>query len=185
MGNNFSSDCGEGKNLPPNVQTSYKQFKTVSEVDFNRYSGRWYEISKFPFRFQIGCDDAMADYLYNCKTNSLTIVNSCIKNGQVAYSRYGVGTVPNPNEPGQLIVSFNDGLGPSDPTPTKPNYLIHYISPDYKYAIVGSNSPFGQQLWILARTCKIDKQTAQMLIKKVDEIGYDSSKLVSSPNYIV
>ena len=49
------SGCGSllGALLPP--------LETASSVDLNRYTGKWYEIARYPTFFQAGCASSTAE----------------------------------------------------------------------------------------------------------------------------
>ena len=51
---------------------------TVPTVDLQRYSGRWYEIARYPNWFQRGCaGSAVAEYTPQLDDGSIKVVNSC------------------------------------------------------------------------------------------------------------
>ena len=43
-------------------EDSERPVQTVSFVDLERYTGKWYEVARFPTRFQRDCIGATADY---------------------------------------------------------------------------------------------------------------------------
>ena len=52
---------------------------TVPSVDLNRYLGKWYEISRYPNRFQKRCvGDTTATYTLR-EDGKITVLNSCRK----------------------------------------------------------------------------------------------------------
>ena len=50
--------------------------KTLDYVNTERYMGTWYEIARFPHRFQEGCFGTTATYTLK-KNGTVTVVNQC------------------------------------------------------------------------------------------------------------
>jgi len=49
----------------------------------------------------------------------------------------------------------------------------------YTYAVIGD--PSREYLWILSRTPKLDKETLALIMKKLPTLGYDTKKLIWTP----
>ena len=56
---------------------NYASMDTVSHVDIGRYAGRWYEIARYPHRFEEGCSSVTADYTLQ-DDGTIRVVNRCI-----------------------------------------------------------------------------------------------------------
>ena len=141
---------------------------TVPSVDLNRYSGKWYEIAKYPNFFQRGCaGNTTAEYSAN-PDGSVRVVNKSIgKNGkpmQVA----GRATVVPGSQNSKLNVSFG---GPFSGA----YWVIGLDEKNYSWAVVGH--PSRQFLWVLAREPKLAAATYQQIFKLVAERGYEPSRL--------
>ena len=54
--------------------------QVVSKVDLNRYLGTWYEIARFPHRFQKGCFATQATYSL-LEEGRIGVLNQCRKGG--------------------------------------------------------------------------------------------------------
>ena len=50
--------------------------RTVASVDLERYLGTWYEIARYPNRFQEGCVASMATYTKR-EDGRIRVVNEC------------------------------------------------------------------------------------------------------------
>jgi apolipoprotein D and lipocalin family protein len=55
-----------------------QELETVSIVDIQKYSGKWFEIASFPQRFQKGCHCTTAEYTLTSK-DYLIVENRCKK----------------------------------------------------------------------------------------------------------
>lgn len=116
--------------------------RTVSSVDLSRYSGTWYEIARYPNRFQRDCQsDTTAEYTIR-------------KDGKVKTAR-GTAKVADKATNAKLKVTFF--------WPFYGDYWIIGLSPDYRYAIVGE--PNRKYLWILSRTPDMDATTYKELLR--------------------
>ena len=61
------------------AEASHPPLKTVSEVDLNRYAGKWYQIAFFPTRFQKNCTlDTTAEYGVR-SDGKVDVRNECTK----------------------------------------------------------------------------------------------------------
>ena len=149
-----------------------------SSTSFNplAYQGRWYEITKYPFPFESDCDAATADYIY--RQPYLQVVNTCYSNGQPIRQDIGIAT---PKEkPGVLSLSFDYELlfGQQSQGSSIPSFPSSYIVlwTDYtNWSFVGSaNKMF---FWVLSRKPSVTTDDWAFIGKKVQELGYDTSKL--------
>jgi apolipoprotein D and lipocalin family protein len=148
------------------------ELKTVDHVDVKRYMGTWYEIAKFPQRFQKGLVGVTATYspLPNGKVR---VINSGYKedfNGKLKTIK-GKAWVVDTATNAKLKVSFF--------WPFSGNYWILELGKDYEYAVIGEKSH--NYLWILSRTPQMDKAVYNELLKRVQEKGFDTSKLETTP----
>ncbi len=137
---------------------------TITNLEPERYLGKWYEIARYDHKFERGLNFATANYsLMN--DGKIRVVNSGIKDGKLKSS---VGKAKFTDNPGLLRVSF---FGPfySD-------YRIMMLSKDYKYALVGSKS--AKYLWILSRTPAVPEGTLNHILVEAANRGYDISKLI-------
>ena len=51
--------------------------ESVAKVDLNRYTGRWYEIAKYPNRFESKCDSNVTATYAIRPDGKISVVNSC------------------------------------------------------------------------------------------------------------
>ena len=146
--------------------------RTVNGVDLKRYSGTWYEIARYPNRFQRDCQsDTKAEYTVR-KDGKVQVVNSCRqKDGKTKMAR-GTAKVGDKRTNAKLRVTFF--------WPFYGDYWVIGLSPDYRYAIVGE--PKRKYLWVLSRTPEMDEATYQAILGQIREAGYDPDKLIKTPH---
>ena len=147
-----------------NAQT----LQTVTYVDLNKYSGKWYEIASYPQRFQKGCHCTTAEYTFSAK-GYVIVENRCNRdsvNGKLSYIK-GKAFVENNSGNAKLKVQFF--------WPFKGKYWIIDLASDYSYAVV--SHPNKKYLWILSRTSKMDDTVYQKIISRLKSKGFDLSKI--------
>ena len=152
------------------IYTVYKRRRrlnpvTVSKVDLNRYAGRWYEIARFPQRFERNCTNVEAHYTQK-PDGSIQVINRCLKNGKLKVST-GKATVTDTYTNSKLKVSFF--------WPIEGDYWIIGLDRDYKWALVGS--PDGDALWILSRNPVLAQKTLAEILAIAAYKGYNLAKL--------
>lgn len=122
---------------------SNKEMQVVSNLDTERYMGRWYEIASFPSRFQPkNGKDTRATYTLN-SDGTVHVLNETWTDGKRGFiegSAYKAD--PSSNE-AKLKVKFY--VPPFLPIfPITGDYWVLYT--DYEYAIVGQ--PSRRYLWV-------------------------------------
>lgn len=146
------------------------ELPTVAQVDLTRYMGRWYEISRYPNRFQRDCaSDTSAQYTLRAD-RKVEVINSCRKQDGKTKSVRGKAKVVDSKSNAKLKVTFF--------WPFYGDYWIIGLGENYEYAIVGE--PSRKYLWILSRTPVMDDQTYQKVLEQVRTAGYDAAKLIKT-----
>jgi apolipoprotein D and lipocalin family protein len=135
--------------------------EVVSHVELSRYTGTWYEIARYPNRFQKGCIDSSAAYKLQ-SDGSLKVVNSCLKNGTLDTTK-GTVQVVDPTTNAKLKTSFF--------WPFSDDYWIIDLGADYDYAVV--SGPDRKYLWILARYPQMDDALYGQILERLKKQGFD------------
>lgn len=146
--------------------------ETVPFVDLQRYVGRWYEISRYPNRFQEGCFGSRATYTLR-SDGKMAVLNECYEGSFTGRLRNAKGTakVVDPKSNAKLKVSFF--------WPFYGDYWIIDLGKDYEYAVVGH--PERTYLWILSRTKNMDEKLYREILERLRANGYDTSRLLRTP----
>ena len=140
---------------------------TITQLDINRYMGKWYEIARYNHFFEKGMTHVYTEYSLQ-PDGKIKVINRGIKDGKPK-EIIGKGKQPSPKEhPGQLKVSFFLWF--------YSDYYILELDKDYQYALVGSSS--SDYLWILSRTPQMPQVVLDNLLQKIVLRGYDLSKLI-------
>ncbi|MDA3941987.1 MAG: lipocalin family protein [Bacteroidetes bacterium] len=140
----------------------------AQNVDLERYSGTWYEIARFPHRFEKDLVGVTATY--NLKENGkIEVINQGYKNSLDGELKTAIGKakVAKSGNPAHLRVSFF-WIFYAD-------YLILELDENYQYVLIGSSSD--KYLWIMSRSPQLNEETYRMLVQKAAERGYNVDKL--------
>ncbi|MGA9882698.1 MAG: lipocalin family protein [Candidatus Acidiferrales bacterium] len=143
---------------------------TVPQVDLDRYLGRWYEIARYPNRFERKCDrDVTAEYSIE-RNGKIRVTNSCVKSNGAITRAVGAAKVADKSTNAKLkVVFFRPFYG---------KYWIIDLGRDYDYAVVGE--PSRRYLWILSRTPKMSNDLYSSITSRLAAKGYDASKLIQA-----
>jgi len=128
-------------------------FVTVTDLDLERYAGAWYEIARFPNRYQRNCAAVMAEYTPR-RDGNFDVRGSCPdrRPGRGTSSMEGVARVDGPAE---LSVGLTSWL----PLFRRSVFVLD-MAPDYSVAVVGE--PRRKYAWIMARQPEVtDEQFAR------------------------
>lgn len=147
------------------------EMTTEGPVDLERYMGLWYEIARFPNRFEEGCAGVTAEYSLN-DDGSVKVVNTCRQgspDGPVeAAEGRAVATTPDND---RLEVGFVSWL----PFATG-DYWILDVDDAYQVAVIGN--PAGTTGWVLARTPALPAERLEAAYDVLRRNGYDTSRII-------
>ena len=150
--------------------------RTVPFVDLNRYAGDWFEIARFPNRFQRQCiGDVRASYARR-PDGRLDVVNRCRTAKGETVAR-GVARVVDERTSAKLEVRFAPAWLSWLP-PVWGDYWIIGLAPDYSWAVVGD--PSRKYLWILARTASLGAEAVAAAREAARTNGFDVERLVET-----
>jgi len=154
--------------------------RTVSRVDLSRYAGRWYEVARFPNRFQDQCaGDVVATYSLR-PDGRIDVVNTCRKNDGTRDGANGVArVVAEDGSNSKLKVRFAPAYLSWLPA-VWGDYWILDLGDDYTHAIVGDRNR--EYLWFLSRTPTISVELYDTLKKRAAAQGFDVSRLRQTEN---
>lgn len=149
------------------------EVRSVPFVDLGRYVGDWFEIARFPNRFQRTCtSDVRASYAQRAD-GRLDVVNRCRTADGVIEAR-GVARVVDERTFSRLKVRFAPAWLSFIPA-VWGDYWIIGLGDDYSWAVVGS--PERDYLWILARTPRLDDQRTEAARSAARANGFDLDRL--------
>ncbi len=153
---------------PPVNRDASIPLETVREVDVERYLGLWYEIARFPNRFEENCEAVTAEYARR-DDGLIAVTNTCRQGAPDGKARAAKGRARIVDEAtnAKLEVSF---FGPF-----WGDYWIIDLDADYSLAVVGE--PEGRYLWVLSRTPAISEDALADTLATLKGFGYDTDAL--------
>jgi apolipoprotein D and lipocalin family protein len=148
--------------------------QTIARLDVGRYLGTWYEIAKYPNRFQRQCV-ADTSALYRLRDDGqLDVINRCRQaNGEVAEA-VGRARQDGPADLPKLKVRFAPAWLSWLPM-VWGNYWVIDLDPGYQ--LVAVSEPSREYLWVLSRTPTVEAGTYQALLNRLREKGFDLGRL--------
>jgi len=160
--------------LASEEQARTSPLATVASLDVQRYMGTWYEIAKYPNRFQKKCvADTQAEYALMAD-GRVRVINRCwIDGGQMDEARgvaRQVGTADSP----KLEVRFAPAWLSFIPA-VWGNYWV--IDIDGGYELVAVSEPTREYLWVLSREPKVDAERYASLLARLAAMGFEIDKL--------
>jgi apolipoprotein D and lipocalin family protein len=154
----FTSSAAHGQLFP----------EVVSQLDVNRYLGKWYEVASTKPFFQANCVCVTAEYDL-LPDGDIAVTNTCRKGSPDGEVDIAEGTASATNNSAKLNVSFGGFSLPFA------NYWVVDLAEDYSYAVV--STPFRQPIWILSRTPKLDPMVLEGIYTRLDEGGFNSDAI--------
>lgn len=150
----------------------YDPLDVVDNVELGRYTGRWYEIARYPNSFERDCVGATADYALRAD-GRIRVLNTCLEGSLDGNARTieGVARVVDRSTNAKLAVTFFP--------PFEGNYWILELGNEYEYAVVGE--PSRSYLWILAREPVLDKDVFEDILSRLPDRGYEPHRLERVP----
>ncbi len=145
------------------------EMKVVPYVEVERYTGTWYEIARYPHRFQEGCVASKAVYELG-QNGKIQVYNECRQGsleGPVKSVR-GKAKVVDSATNAKLKVTFF--------WPFYGDYWIIDLGQNYEYAVVGH--PSRKYLWVLSRTREMEESVYQGILERLEKQGYNTGRLV-------
>ena len=156
-------------------QASATPLTTIASLDVPRYMGTWYEIAKFPNRFQKKCAGFTKATYAPLPDGKVQVTNRCqTDKGEIDEAIGAARQVGGADSP-KLKVRFAPAFLSFLPM-VWGDYWVVDLDPQYQLAAVSEEKR--EYLWILARTPKVDKASYDALVARLSAKGLDVSKLV-------
>ena len=149
--------------------------KTEQNLDIERYMGTWYEIARYPFKYQVDCETAKATYVWDANRKLIDVENDCLVNNESIRSRKGGAWIPDMRDKGKLKINFE-----GTPSSGTGDYWVHWT--DYNDAIVGG--PSGEVLWWLSREPQVELKNIEPMLNRIKSFGYNVERLMAHPSVI-
>lgn len=160
---------------PPTTEVANTNgaLRTIPALDVPRYMGVWFEIAKFPNRFQRQCTGpTSATYRLN-EDGTVQVINRCQTDSGITEA-IGAARQIGPATSPQLKVRFAPAWLSFLPF-VWGNYWV--IDLDEGYQLAAVSEPSREYLWILSRTPQVAPDVYARLLDRLSGLGLDISKL--------
>jgi apolipoprotein D and lipocalin family protein len=152
--------------------------KTVRAVDLSKYAGTWYEIAKYPNKFQKDCvGNITATYTLK-GASKLEVLNKCLKKDGTVQNAKADGKVDDKQTNAKLKVRFAPGFTSFLPF-VWADYWVIDLAGDYSYAVVAT--PDRDYFWILSREAEMKDALYQDILRRAEQQGFNPAKVVKTP----
>jgi apolipoprotein D and lipocalin family protein len=162
----------------PSSAQQMAPLQAITSLDLQKYKGRWFEIAKYPNRFQSMCAKATSAQ-YALQEGGVTVLNTCTTDKNEVTQAQGearpIGKVVSETlSPAQLEVAFAPKWIRWLPM-VWGNYWVVAIDPNYRWSLV--SEPKREFAWILARDSKLTEADKQAVLAAVRAAGLDEKRL--------
>ena len=148
------------------------ELEPVDYVDLERFMGDWYVIANIPTFLEKGAHNAVETYTLN--DDGTVATRFTYRDG--AFD----GEEKEYNPKGFVKDDGSNALwGMRFIWPIKADYRIVYLTPDYSQTIIGRNKR--DFVWVMARTPSIPEADYAAIVERIENMGYDVSKLSKVP----
>lgn len=160
------------------LSASRAPLSPIASLDVPRYLGRWYEIAKFPNRFQKQCaSNTSAEYTL-LSEGKVRVLNRCRKSGGEWDSAEGLATQVGDSQSARLKVRFAPAWLSFLPFVWGDYWVVDL---DDRYELAAVSEPAREYLWILSRTPVVDEQRYAALLLRLKAMGLEVDRLEKSP----
>lgn len=156
---------------------SDRPVRTVSSLDLERYAGRWYEVARYPNRFQKSCAGEVTANYERLEDGRVRVVNRCRRADGSVNQAEAVAQVVEGAANARLKVRFAPGWLSFLPF-VWANYWVIGLADDYRWAVVAT--PDRKYLWILSRTPQMSEADRTAADAIIEDNGFDLSRLVAT-----
>lgn len=155
-----------------------RKVQPVPAVDLERYAGRWYELARFPNRFQKRCTGDVAVFYATRPDGRIDVRNTC-ETAKGPIEAKGIARRASADGPPSVLqVRFAPAFLSWLPQ-VWGDYWILDLAPDYSTAVVGT--PDREYLWLLSRLPEVDQPTYARMVQAARAQGFNEGRLVRTP----
>lgn len=146
---------------------------SVTELDSQRYLGRWFEIGRLPVLFEDDLHSITTTYRPGPDGTVVVDHRGFTTEGDAIQS-LGLG-IDIPGYPGRLQVTFPSKSGEEHSFESR-EYWVMSIDDEYSYALVGT--PDRECLWLLAREPQITPAVESVYLTVARHQGFDLTEWI-------
>ena len=144
----------------------------VDDVDLERYTGTWYELTSVPIRPQRGCVGTTARYELR-DDGDIDVINTCYDESFDGDIRRATGRawLQDDGSDGRLWVRFF--------WPFRSHYWIIDLDEDYRWAVI--SGPDRDTLWVLSRSPCMEQHRFEEIVDGLQARNFDVQSMETTP----
>lgn len=154
---------------------------TIAQVDLKRYSGKWFEIARYPNKFQKQCVGNTTATYTNKPDGKIGVLNQCLKKDGTVDDAKGEARVVDKQTNAKLEVRFAPKFLSFIPG-VWGDYWIVYLDDEYQNVAIGD--PKREYFWILSRQPEMNDAVYQNILRKAESLGFNPAKVVRTPQNV-
>ena len=152
--------------------------QVIERLDVARYMGTWFEIAKYPNRFQRQCAAGTQARYRLLDAGTLEVVNRCRNANGESVEAVGRARQVGPSDSARLKVRFAPAWLSFLPMVWGDYWVIDL---DADYRLVAISEPGREYLWVLSRSPEVDDAAYQALLGRLAIQGFDLQRLERTP----
>ena len=154
----------------------YPHLETVSNLNFEKYEGKWFEVARLPVSHEDRCIYPVILHYKLQKDETFDVELACVdKHGNMLVSN-GLIKQESEESKSKMKITFVPHLLQFMPFAWAEYYVV-YVTEDYQYAIVGNQSR--DHVWILSRKGHgYEEDMVKELVGKCKEAGFETDELI-------
>lgn len=155
--------------------SSAAPLEPIASLDLSRYMGRWYELARYPNRFQQQCTGAATAQYSLLPTGTVQVVNQCPQPGGKVDEAIGEARRVGPDGSPTLQVRFAPAWLSFLPQ-VWGNYWVVELDAAYTLAVV--SEPRREFLWVLSREPSLPAAQWTALNARLQALGFEPARLI-------
>ncbi len=160
------------------VRSAISTLQPIAALDLRRYLGDWFEIARYPNRFERQCAGGASAHYALLADGQVQVSNRCRRADGSVEQAVGAARQCGGPQSARLQVRFAPAWLSLVPL-VWADYWVIDLDPDYTLAAV--SEPRRDYLWILARTPEVEPAAYQALLARLVAQGFDLERLVPTP----
>jgi apolipoprotein D and lipocalin family protein len=164
-----------GVAVPVTALAQPAPLQSIAKLDLPRYMGQWYELARYPNRFQSQCSGAASANYSVLPNGNVQVVNRCPQADGKVDEAIGEARRVGPDGSARLQVRFAPAWLSLLPM-VWGDYWVVELDADYQLAIV--SEPKREYLWVLSRQPKLEPQAWTALNTRLQALGFEPARLL-------
>ena len=150
------------------------ELSAIPSLDVPRYMGTWFEVAKYPNRFQKNCASNTSAVYAAQPNGGVRVTNRCTEaDGKVKEAAGEARQIGNATSP-KLEVRFAPAWLSFLPFVWGDYWVIDL---DTEYQLAAVSEPSREFLWILSRTATPNSEAYNQLLERLAKKGFDLKKI--------